>query len=93
MIVFSIHVSDDTPAILPDYKLCFSIKAMTYSEPAYASVRKVVSYATSTDVHLHRNIRLSIQTKNKILERKNPAHEMTSFMQNLHFFKTNLIFT
>eukprot|EP00092_Neocalanus_flemingeri_P005505 GFUD01005935.1.p1 GENE.GFUD01005935.1~~GFUD01005935.1.p1 ORF type:complete len:314 (-),score=76.96 GFUD01005935.1:155-1051(-) len=36
-----VKVLDHTPAILPNFKLCFTIKAMTYSEPAYASVRKV----------------------------------------------------
>lgn len=36
-----VKVLEHTPAILPNFKLCFTIKAMTYSEPAFASVRKV----------------------------------------------------
>jgi len=35
-----VKVLEYTPAILPNYKLSFTIKAMTYSEPAYASVMK-----------------------------------------------------
>jgi len=35
-----VKVLEHTPAVLPDYKLSFSIKAMTYSEPAFASVTK-----------------------------------------------------
>merc|ERR1712150_5696 len=42
-----VKVLEHTPAILPNYKLSFSIKAMTYSEPAYASVRKM----DGTEVH------------------------------------------
>lgn len=36
-----VKVIEHTPAVLPDYKLAFTIKAMTYSEPAYASVMKM----------------------------------------------------
>jgi len=36
-----VKVIEHTPAVLPDYKLAFTIKAMTYSEPAYASVKKM----------------------------------------------------
>jgi len=36
-----VKVIEHTPAILQNYKLSFTIKAMTYSEPAFASVREM----------------------------------------------------
>lgn len=36
-----VKVIEHTPAVLPNFKLAFTIKAMTYAEPAYASVRKL----------------------------------------------------